>query len=163
MPARLARAMPVLRGARWGHAVGVLAGVLVLLEGLAALPQAPVPATPAALTSAYADAVRPPLLVLPSDQTIDPLVMLWSTDHFPAMVNGMSGFTPAEQAQLRVGTAHFPDAASVALLRRFGVRTVVVLRDRVVGTPWGGAADAPIAGLGITRQDIGDAVVYSLD
>jgi hypothetical protein len=146
-----------------GHAVGVLAIALVLVEGLSVIPHIPVPPAPAALTSAQAATVRPPLLVLPSDQNVDALVMLWSTDGFPQMVNGNSGFTPASQAEIRAGTYSFPDPASVALLRRYGVRTVVVLRDRILGTPWAGAAsDTALDGLGITRVDIDDAVVYTL-
>src|SRR5262249_52183094 len=100
---------------------------------------------------------------LPSDSAFDPLVMLWSTDGFPAIVNGLSGFTPASLAELRSGTHSFPDAASVDLLRHHGVRSVVVLRDRTPGTPWAGAATAPIDGLDLTRTVIDDAVVYTLD
>jgi hypothetical protein len=161
IPAVVARVSS--RSAWAGQAVGVLAAALVLAEGLSALPQATVPPAPAALTSAYADAVAAPVLVLPSDQTLDPLVMLWSTDGFPAMVNGLSGFTPSDQERIRDDTHHFPNAASIALLRGYGVRSVVVLRDRIAGTPWAGAADASIAGLGINRSTIGDAVVYRLD
>jgi hypothetical protein len=160
IPALVARLTS--RSAWAGQAVGVLAAALVLAEGLSALPQAAVPPSPAALTSAHADAVAAPLLVLPSDETLDPLVMLWSTDGFPAMVNGLSGFTPSDQEQIRNGTHAFPDAASVALLRSYGVRSVVVLRDRIAGTPWARAADASITGLGIERSTIGDAVVYRL-
>jgi hypothetical protein len=79
------------------------------------------------------------------------------------MVNGLSGFVPARQSEIRAGTYTFPDASSVDLLRRYGVRTVVVLRDRVAGTPWADAADRSVEGLDITRTEIGDAVVFSLD
>jgi len=88
--------------------------------------------------------------------------MLWTTDGFPPVVNGLSGFTPASQDEIRSQTRHFPDRASVDLLRRYGVRTVVVLRDRVAGTPWADAPDAPVDGLGITRTEIGEAVVFAL-
>ncbi len=145
-----------------GRTVGVLAVGLVLVEGISVMPHPTVPAPPAALTAAHAQTVRPPLLVLPSDQRLDTLVMLWSTDGFPEMVNGLSGFIPASQAEIRAGTHSFPDAASVDLLRRYGVNTVVVLRDQIADTPWAGAADAPVDGLGITRQEIAEAVVYSL-
>jgi hypothetical protein len=127
-----------------------------------AVPYDDIPAPPAALTAAYADRVTPPLLVLPSDNTFDALVMLWSTDGFPPVVNGLSGFTPQVQAAIRAGTRSFPDARSIALLRSYGVRTVVVLRDRIAGTPWAGAADASVAGLDITRTEIENAIVYSL-
>lgn len=142
---------------------GGLALGLVLVEGLSALPNPPVPPAPAALRSEHADVVRPPLLVLPSDQMTDALVMLWSTDSFPRMVNGTSGFSPASQAEIRKVTQSFPDRASIETLRRYGVSTVVVLRDRIPGTPWADAADASITGLNIERQEIGDAVVYRLD
>jgi hypothetical protein len=143
--------------------VGGLACALVLVEGINVVEHIEVPTPPAALTAQHAQTVRPPLLVLPSEAHFDPLVMLWSTDGFPQMVNGLSGFVPATQAEIRAGTYAFPDASSVDLLRRHGVRTVVVLRDRIAGTPWAGAADRSVEGLGITRTEIDDAVVFSLD
>jgi hypothetical protein len=153
--------------AGWSHhrrrLLGAGAAALVLIEGLMIVEHLEVPPPPAALTAAHAQAVRPPLLVLPSDPSLDALIMLWSTDGFPAMVNGLSGFTPASLTEIRDGTHSFPDAASIELLRRSGVRSVVVLRDRIPGTPWAGAATRPVAGLGITRTEIDDAVVYSLD
>jgi hypothetical protein len=147
---------------RLGIIAGALAAGLVLVEGLSVVPHLRIPEPPAALTAEHADTVLPPLLVLPSTQTFDPLVMLWSTDGFPAMVNGLSGFTPASQAEIRAGTYSFPDADSVSLLRRHGVRTVVVLRDFIAGTPWARSADAPVTGLDISRSDIDGAVVFSL-
>jgi hypothetical protein len=143
--------------------LGAGAAALVLIEGLMVVDHMEVPPPPAALTAAHADTVRPPLLVLPSDPSLDALVMFWSTDGFPAMVNGLSGFTPTSLTEIRDGTHSFPDPASIDLLRRSGVRSVVVLRDRIPGTPWAGAASRPIAGLGITRTEIDGAVIYSLD
>lgn len=139
-----------------------VAVLLVLIEGLSGLPHPVVPRAPAALRSENASVVRPPLLVLPSDAPTDELVMLWSTDGFPRMVNGTSGFAPPSQGQIRTIAQQFPDQASVAQLRGYGIASVVVLRDRVAGTPWAGAADAPITGLDITREEIGNAVVYHL-
>jgi hypothetical protein len=161
---RLTRSVRVTRSRHvmLGTVAGVLAAALVLVEGLGALPNPVFPPAPAAMTAAHADAVKPPLLVLPSLAATDPVVMAWSTDGFPSMVNGLSGFEPKSQADIRAATATFPDAASVALLRRYGVNTVVVLRDRVAGTPWAGAPDASVDGLGISRQEIADAVVFSL-
>lgn len=135
--------------------VGALA--LVLLEGLSTIPHPRPEPAPAALAAA-----RSPLLILPSDDAPDEQAMFWSIDGFPRTVNGTSGFTPTLQARLRSGTAGFPDAASVRLLRSAGVRSVVVLRDRVRGTPWAGAADRPVAGLPVTRREVGNAVVFSL-
>lgn len=162
---RLAHRARLVRGWRLdlGRAVGVLASALIVVEGLSLVGHPKVPEAPAALTAEYAQTVRPPLLVLPSDPFFDPLVMLWSTDGFPPIVNGLSGFTPRSQEEMRVGTHSFPDPASVELLRGYGVRTVVVLRDRIAGTPWADAATGSIEGLDITRTEIGSAVVYTLD
>jgi hypothetical protein len=135
----------------------VLPLVLVLLEGRSASPHPTVPRAPAVLRTA-----EPPLLVLPSDQLNDENIMLWGTDGFPAMVNGGSGFLPRRQQQVRLVAQNFPDPASVQLLRELGVRTVVVLKDRVPGTPYVGSVNAHVAGLGIQRQDVGDAVVFRL-
>jgi hypothetical protein len=102
------------------------------------------------------------MLVLPSSQNLDQPVMLWSTDRFQRMVNGGSGFTPNSQAQVRDATVSFPDFGSVDYLRKLGVKNVVVLRDRLGGTPWEGMLDRPVDGLGVTREEVGDAVVYRL-
>jgi hypothetical protein len=42
------------------------------------------------------------------------------------------------------------------------VKTVVLLRNRVAGTPWEATIDLPVDSLGIQREDIGDAVVFRL-
>jgi len=103
-----------------------------------------------------------PIMFLPTDQIGDYHLMLWTTDGFPTLANGNSGFNPPQQEQLRQATRTFPDAASVAALRAKGIRTVVVVRSRAAGTRWAAAADKSVAGLGIRREDVGDAVVYHL-
>ena len=103
-----------------------------------------------------------PVMFLPTDQIGDYHLMLWTTDGFPTLANGNSGFNPPEQEQLRRAVKTFPDAASIAALRAKGIRTVVVVRSRAAGTAWADAADKPVAGLGIARADLGDAVVYTL-
>jgi hypothetical protein len=131
--------------------------VLVLGEGLNVTPHPVVPEQPAALRS-----VDGPVLILPSDQGTDQLAMLWSTTHFQPLVNGGSGFTPRRLDEARQATLSFPDQASIDYLRALGVRTVVVLRPRVVGTPWESAIDLPVDNLGILRDDVGNTVVYRL-
>jgi hypothetical protein len=131
--------------------------VLVLVEGLNVTPHPIVPAQPVAMRQ-----VDGPLLVLPSDPGTDQNVMLWSTTRFQPVVNGGSGFTPRRLAQIRTATHAFPDQASIEVLRGMGVRTVVLLRDRVTGTPWQTTIDLPVDALGIEREDVGDAVVYRL-
>lgn len=129
----------------------------VLAEGVSSIPHPRPEPLPAALRG-----VAGPLLDLPSDGYNDQAAMFWSTAGFPPLVNGSSGFTPAELADLRARSAAFPDPASVELLRRRGVRTVVVLRNRIPGTPWQQAADKPVPGLPLTRSELGGAVVFRL-
>jgi hypothetical protein len=137
--------------------VTLLPLLLVVVEGLNATPHETVPPQPAAMRVATG-----PILVLPSNQNSDQHVMLWSTSRFQDIVNGGSGFTPNRLAEVRQVTANFPDAASVDYLRRMGVRTVVVLRDRIAGTPLEASINLPVDGLGIQREEMGDTVVYRL-
>ncbi|WDZ85987.1 hypothetical protein [Micromonospora cathayae] len=141
----------------WLRAATLLPLLLVVVEGLNATPHPVVPPQPAALRS-----VEGPLLVLPSSQNHDQPVMLWTTSRFQDVVNGGSGFTPARLAETREVTLSFPDPTSIDYLRRLGVRAVVIPRDQVVGTPWEATIDLPVDGLGIRREEIGDAVVYRL-
>ncbi|WP_433345796.1 hypothetical protein [Micromonospora sp. CA-111912] len=139
----------------WLRLATVLPLLLVLAEGLNSTPHPVVPAQPAAMRS-----VDGPMLVLPSSQNLDQPVMLWSTSRFQNMVNGGSGFTPVRQAEIRQAAESFPDQASVTYLRDLGIRNVVVLRDRIAGTPWETTIDVPVDALGITREEIEGAVVY---
>ncbi|MFY1674326.1 hypothetical protein ACN27G_30985 [Plantactinospora sp. WMMB334] len=137
--------------------VTLLPVALVLAEGLNTTPHPVVPLQPAAMR-----VENGPVLVLPSDQKTDQHVMLWSTSKFQDIVNGGSGFTPQRLAEVREVTANFPDQASIDYLRTMGVRTVIVLRDRVAGTPLEATVDLPVDTLGISREDVGETVVYRL-
>jgi hypothetical protein len=139
------------------RAVMVVPVLLVLAEGLNATPHPQVPRSPVVMRE-----VADPVLVLPSGQLEDQAVMLWSTDGFPRIVNGGSGFIPARLQEVRQSTATFPDPTSISYLRGLGVRTVIVLRRQVAGTPWENSVDAPVDGLGVTRQESGDAVIFTI-
>jgi hypothetical protein len=55
----------------------------------------------------------------------------------------------------------FPSQPSLDLLHKWGIRSVVVVRDRAAGTPYEAtlnAQDVP----GVTRQDIGADVLFTL-
>lgn len=145
------------RPSPWLRAATLLPLLLVTVEGLNSTPHPVVPEQPAAMRT-----VDGPLLVLPSGQNQDQPVMLWSTSRFQQVVNGGSGFTPKQLDDVRRVTAAFPDQTSVDYLRTLGVRDVVVLRDQIVGTPWEVTVDAPVDQLGITRQQVGNAVVFRL-
>ncbi|NES27048.1 hypothetical protein GCE86_14780 [Micromonospora terminaliae] len=130
---------------------------LVGLEGVNRTPHPVVPRPPAALRTA-----EEPVLLLPIGGTNDLHYMLWTTDGFPRVANGLAGFEPASQAQTRAAAATFPDPTSVAYLRGIGVRSVVALPGRAVGTPWEGIAARPVDGLGITREELDGVLVYHL-
>ncbi|MEU5938912.1 hypothetical protein ABZ807_06925 [Micromonospora sp. NPDC047548] len=145
------------RPSLWLRAATLLPLLLVLVEGLNTTPHPVVPEQPVAMRT-----VDGPMLVLPSSQNLDQPVMLWSTSGFPDMVNGGSGFTPVQLDEVRRVTLAFPDQTSVDYLRTLGVRNVVLLRDQIVGTPWEVTVNAPVDQLGITREEVGDAVVFRL-
>ena len=99
--------------------------LLVLLEGWSPPSIPDVPRPPRGFA-----AVPGPVLHLPSDRFADARYMYWSTDGFTPVVNGWSGFEPATLVQVRAATREFPNAAGgTRLLRRLGVRSVVVHRD----------------------------------
>jgi hypothetical protein len=145
------------RPGAWLKLAALVPAVLVLLEGLNTTPHVVVPPQPEALSS-----VQAPILVLPSDQITDMQVMMWTTDRFPQMVNGGSGFSPLSQIEARELTATFPDPQSVSYLRSLGVATVVVLPDRVAGTPWEATLSATGVEAGITREDVAGVIVFHL-
>jgi hypothetical protein len=149
---------------RWSRLVGRLVRLaalvpiaLAIVEGINVTPHPPVRPAPAALRGATG-----PLLVLPSGGTLELSVMLWSTDGFPRIVNGLASFTPATRARTRTVTATFPDARSVAYLRHLGVRTVVLLLEYAVGTPWQDVVSRPVDGLGVRREEVAGAVVFRI-
>jgi len=108
--------------------------------------------------------VAAPQLHLPAARPEDNRrYLLWSTDDFPDIVNGRASTEPDRIAELIAAMDAFPDAATVARLRELGVRSVVLHRDRVGGTPQAGAAQRRIAGLGISRRPLGaELLVYEL-
>jgi hypothetical protein len=148
---------PPVHAAALGTASAVVLAGLVLYEGAPRLPIADVPSPSPALAAAAG-----PRFHLPSDELNDTAYMLWSTEGFVPIANGGASYTPQGLRDLRARTVGFPDAASVQVLREDGFRSVVLHRDRLPGTPWADAADRPVDGLGITRTDHGDAVVFDL-
>ena len=129
----------------------------VLLEGIGSTPVPALPPVPAVLSGPAG-----PVLVLPSDERHDDVAMWFSTDGFPPLLNGASGFVPDELAALRRDVAGFPDAASVELLRRRGVRRVVLLPAAAQGSPWQDAGVRPVVGLPLLRHEDGGALVFDL-
>ncbi|NGM13069.1 hypothetical protein ENC19_10560 [Verrucosispora sp. CWR15] len=153
------RNRPRLGWPRWVSAVVLLLPlVLVTVEGVNRTPHPTVPTAPPALRAA-----TEPILVLPSNGVAESDIMLWTTDGFPRVANGSVTFLPASQQQIRAVTTTFPDPVSITFLRQVGIRSVVVLPDRLAGTPWDGLPTRPVDGLGITREEVAGALVYHLD
>jgi hypothetical protein len=139
--------VPALAGA-----AGVLGIALVLVEGLGPLTHPRVTPPPAAVR------LEPgPQLHLPTE---DSLVMYWSTDGFPKIVNGFGGFDPTGYDRLRKEVASFPDARSVQALRELGVRTVLFHPALAAGTAWEDVPERSTAGLGVERRQVGDVTVF---
>jgi len=131
---------------------------LVTLEGRSRVPQVPVPTSPVALHTLPA-----PILVLPSKEVLDYTWMLWDTDGWPAMADGSSSFESVTQWALRQEVAGFPDEASVRILRRRGILTVVLLPSWTLNTPWARAETRSWTGLGLTRREVGNALVFTVE
>jgi hypothetical protein len=158
---------PAWRWSRWGGGTAIAAACVlaIVVEGRG-LPfdpfdnqaQPTVPRIPPSTAS-----VAPPQLHLPAERATDNRrYILWSTDGFPAIVNGRSSLNPAFTEHLIERVKPFPDRRTVALLSRLGVRSVILHTNRVHGTPWRGAARRPIAGLPVTRRRVGVLVVYEI-
>jgi hypothetical protein len=115
-----------------------------------------------------------PLIDLPTDGALDRVWQYFSADGFPKIANGESTFDIPAEDDLRGGMEGFPDKASVEKLRYYGIRTVVLHTVLPQGLPpeqgWvvpeppnpAAAAKKPIAGLGITRRQVGSVVIYEI-
>jgi hypothetical protein len=154
---RLGRGKPTARSLARNGALVLCVGA-ILLEGYGGPARlSAVPPVPAAMVTA-AD----PQLLLPTDVFHDLLFAYWSTEGFPRLVNGHSGFIPDSLGVLRDQASAFPDAESLARLRSLGVRTVLVHPELVPGTPWQEAGHRPIEGLPLRRRMEQDVVLYDL-
>jgi hypothetical protein len=115
-----------------------------------------------------------PILDLPTDGALDRVWQYFSTDGFPKIANGESTFDIPAEDDLRGGMSGFPDQASVEKLRYYGIKTVVLHTVLPKGLPpeqgWvfpepdhpAQNAKKPIAGLGITRRQVGSLVIYEI-
>jgi hypothetical protein len=154
-----------LSGLGGSIAVAALLVSAIAIEGrglpfdpLGSQAQPRVPPAPPSVAS-----VAAPQLHLPAQRATDNRrYLLWSTDGFPAIVNGRSSLNPLFTERLIERVEPFPDRHTVALLSRLGVKSVVLHANRVKGTPWDAAERRPVDGLGVTRRDLGDLVVYEI-
>jgi len=114
-----------------------------------------------------------PRLDLPTDGAADRIWQYFSTDGFYKIPIGNSTFDIPQIDDLRGGMNGFPDRASVEKLRYYGIRTVVLhlklpKLPGIVGYAYPeprnatAAAAKPVAGLGVTRRQVGSIVIYSI-
>lgn len=130
--------------------------LLVLAEGLPDLAHVTEPGKPAAMAQATA-----PMVILPTDDAFDSTAMLWSTDGFPTMVNGVASYNTPDRQTVRDTMQTFPSQQSLDQLRNLGIHSVVVLRDRVAGTPYEPALSVQSMP-GLTRQEIGPDILFTI-
>lgn len=165
---------PRIASFTYAGVAGLLVGA-ILIEGsalnrrgaglIAGLAHPAVPRVPSGQLAAPG-----PQLHLPSGDEYNPtaqgwddlIYMYWSTDGFPALVNGTSGFVPRSLAALRARMTKFPNAKTVKHLRSIGVRTVVLHPERAARTPWEDTATRPVTGLRLVREERGGVVLYHI-
>jgi len=115
-----------------------------------------------------------PVLDLPTDGALDRIWQYFSTNGFYKIPIGESTFDIPAIDDLRGGMNGFPDKASVEKLRFYGIKTVVLHTVIPKGLPpeqgWvfaeppdpAAAAKKPIAGLSITKRQVGSVVIYEI-
>ncbi len=89
--------------------------------------------------------------------------LFWSTDGFPLIVNGRASTRPDSIEQLIIEMRDFPNAETVARLREYGARSVILHTDRSAVWPQFGAEYKPVKGLGLKVSRRGPLVIYELD
>jgi hypothetical protein len=166
-----AGAQRVIGAARDRRAALALAAVLpalVLAEGVFSLDQPRVPRAPAALAGLEGPQIHLPI------GPYDRLYQFWSVKGFPKIANGVSTIGLPQVKRLRNEMADFPDRRSVRVLRKLGIRTVVLhWGERVHELPPSterprpedvyDAAERDVDRLGLTRVDEdADVVIYRL-
>ena len=152
-----------------GSVVGLLLVVGIVGEGAGHMAHPLVP------QPARAEIGLPgPVFDLPTDGTLDRIWQYFSTDGFYKIPIGNSTFDMPQVDDLRGGMKNFPDQASVEKLRYYGIRTVVLHtvtykelppeHGAVIAEPPDplAAAKKPLAGLGITRRQVGSLVIYQI-
>jgi hypothetical protein len=149
-------------------AVGAVLAVAIVGEGAGHLGHPIVP------QPARAEIGLPgPLLDLPTDGAADRVWQYFSTNGFYKIPIGNSTFDFPAVDDLRGGMSGFPDKASIEKLRWYGIKTVVLhlkmpMLPGIVGyalaepPDTAAAAARPVAGLGVTRRQVGSLVIYEI-
>jgi hypothetical protein len=152
-----------------GAAVGVVIVIGIVGEGAGHMAHPLVPQPARAEIG-----LRGPVFDLPTDGALDRVWQYFSTDGFYDIPIGNSTFDMPSVDDLRGGMHNFPDRGSVEKLRYYGINTVVLHtvipkelppeHGAVIPEPPNplAAAAKPVAGLGITRRQVGSIVIYKI-
>jgi hypothetical protein len=168
----LARRRGALVSAFWRDGLPVLVGGVLLIgllgEGAGHLghPLVPQPARAEIGLSG-------PIIDLPTDGASDRIWQYFSTDGFPKIADGNSTFDIPQMDDVRGGMNGFPDKASIEKLRYYGIKTAVLhlhmpalpgLHGYAISEPPNpvAAAAKPVTGLGVTRRQVGNVVIYTI-
>jgi hypothetical protein len=89
--------------------------------------------------------------------------LFWSTDGFPAIVNGRASTRPDSIESFIISMRDFPDRKTVERLREYGARSVILHTDRTAAWPQFGAEYKPVDGLGLKVSRRGPLVIYELE
>jgi hypothetical protein len=147
---------------RWGAttaaAIVALLSLAILAEGWGFANHPTVPLAPLGERAAPQPALHLPLGAFDNRRYV-----LWSTDGFPRLVNGRGSFIPRQFVALSRVAQTFPDARSVAYLRRLGVRSVSVHLDHTApSSPLRQASTRSLRGLHLKRTRHGPVVLFVL-
>ncbi|GHG05061.1 MULTISPECIES: hypothetical protein [Amycolatopsis] len=150
---------------RFLQALLVVPALFAVLEGVPDQAYPSPPGIPPDVAKAFENNPRPALM-LPIGQ--DPgqfsefVYQFWSTDGFPPLANGHNGLLPPSYGEIVEAGKTFPDAHSVAVLRKYGIQQVLVLKVAATGTPYQAALTRPLDGLPVTRSESTDLVTFTL-
>jgi hypothetical protein len=153
----IVRGVRRLSGANPSALVSAALVAAILAEGFGPIPHAHVPPRPTDELAGPA-----PQLHLPTIVGLDGIYAYWSIGSFPTMANAASSFDPRVISTIRRVSKRFPDAGSVRLYRRLGIRTIILHRQLARGTPWQHVPVRSTAGLDLTRRIAGNLIVYQL-
>jgi hypothetical protein len=135
-----------------------------LVEGIPAQSYSTVDAIPAGLRQVFAETAEP-MIILPIRTRQEEFnYMLWSTEGFPRIANGMSSnVTPAFEEMVDAAKT-FPDFYSARIIKGHGIRKVVVMKKTIEDSPSSDALTTSLVGLPIKlTQDLPDVAVFTLE
>ena len=139
----------------------VLPALGALLEGVPTQPHVTIPGMPPDLRQVFAQ-TREPMLILPIDTFSEYTYLLWSTEGFPQIANGFNGNFPPQYLELVDTSKSFPDAHSVAVLDKYDIHKVVVLKVAAASGPYKEALRRPLDGLPVIKTESSDLVVFTV-